>query len=254
MKFNIQVLVSATLIALFATPSADGVLFWSWKKSSLIYFKRCWLSYDSEFCKGNTSIHPQDDDDGGFDSLGMGTYPNVPMGTVGTPGSQSTTSQSTTTSTSTTATTTTSTSTTTTTATTTTSTMTTTIITTTTTSQTSSPPPTCPPYSEINFLHLFNFGTKLEEELALTTLMSSPTQNRIEKTISDLCLLTSFQCNDNSDCGQGRLCCAANAPSSGFKDTLDYSVDYYEHEDDVTEGPLIDGLKKKFCKICIFPH
>ncbi|TRY71053.1 hypothetical protein TCAL_02408 [Tigriopus californicus] len=204
MKLSTQVLVSVTLIALFATPSADGVLFWSWKKSSLLYFKRCWLSYDSKFCKGSASIHPQDN--GGSDSLGMGTYPIVPIDTRHNEG------------------------------------------------RTTTPPPTCPPYSEINFLHLFNFGTKLEEELALTTLTDSPSQNRIDKTISDLCLLTSFQCTTNSDCGQGRLCCAANAPSNSFKDTFDYSLDYYEHEDDVTEGPIIDEIKSRFCKICIFPH
>ncbi|XP_059091581.1 integumentary mucin C.1-like [Tigriopus californicus] len=251
MKLSTQVLVSVTLIALFATPSADGVLFWSWKKSSLLYFKRCWLSYDSKFCKGSASIHPQDN--GGSDSLGMGTYPIVPIGILGTPDSQSSTIKPTTTSTTAT-TTTTMTTTTSTTTTTTDSTTTTTTTTTTTSSQTTTPPPTCPPYSEINFLHLFNFGTKLEEELALTTLTDSPSQNRIDKTISDLCLLTSFQCTTNSDCGQGRLCCAANAPSNSFKDTFDYSLDYYEHEDDVTEGPIIDEIKSRFCKICIFPH
>ena len=55
----------------------------------------------------------------------------------------------------------------------------------------------CPNPSEISFSHMFNYNGRF----------SDPKKAKLERTISDLCLLSTFRCQNDQECGLGRTCC-----------------------------------------------
>ena len=84
----------------------------------------------------------------------------------------------------------------------------------------------CPAANDVSFLHLFNWSSNLISA-----------RDDLNKTVSDLCLLSAFRCKSDKKCGRGRKCC--NVARNKVQ----------KHENYISKEKL-----HKWCKICIFLH
>ena len=59
---------------------------------------------------------------------------------------------------------------------------------------------TCPRSQDVSFKHVFTYQYRSDLD-----------PNTLDRTLSDLCLLSSFRCNSNQDCWLGRKCCSVKS-------------------------------------------